>query len=47
MAADVWEAENYGQTVYAIRTRNGQVYIKLKKNFGDMSALEVGGRCWV
>ena len=41
--ADVWDAENYGQTVYAIRTRNGQVYLRLQKNYGDMSALEVSG----
>ena len=37
---DVWEALNFGQVVYAIKTRNGDVYLKLKKNFGDMSALE-------
>lgn len=39
---DVWEAQNYGQIMYAIRTRNGTVYLKLKRNFGDMSALKVG-----
>lgn len=38
---DVWEAQNYGQIMYAIRTRNGTVYMKLKRNFGDMSALKV------
>lgn len=27
--------------VYAIKTRNGQVYLKLKRNFGDLSALQV------
>lgn len=27
--------------IYAIKTRNGQVYLRLKRNFGDMSALEV------
>ena len=27
--------------MYAIKTRNGEVYMKLKRNFGDMSALEV------
>jgi len=35
--------------MYAIRTRNGSVYMMLKKNYGNMSALEVGaglqGRC--
>jgi hypothetical protein len=38
--SDVWEALNFGQVIYAIKTRNGEVYLKLKKNFGDMSALE-------
>lgn len=38
---EVWEAQNYGQVVYAIKTRNGQVYLQLRRNFGDMSALEV------
>jgi hypothetical protein len=27
--------------MYAIRTRNGTVYMKIKRNFGDMSALQV------
>eukprot|EP00775_Hariotina_reticulata_P001401 gene1401-1744_t len=38
---DVWDAQNYGQIMYAIRTRNGTVYLKIKRNFGDMSALQV------
>ena len=29
------------QIMYAIRTRNGNVYMKIKRNFGDMSALNV------
>lgn len=37
---DVWEAKNFGQVVYAIKTRNGDVYMRLKKNYGDMSAFE-------
>ena len=37
---DVWKAENFGQIMYAIRTRSGNVYLKIKRNFGDMSALE-------
>ncbi|GAB4815855.1 hypothetical protein N2152v2_002901 [Parachlorella kessleri] len=37
---DVWDALNYGQVVYAIKTRSGQVYLKLKKMGGDMTALE-------
>ncbi|KAK9834004.1 hypothetical protein WJX81_002301 [Elliptochloris bilobata] len=35
---DVWEAKNFGQVMYAIKTRNGQVYMKLKRNFGDLSS---------
>jgi hypothetical protein len=38
--SDVWDAQNYGQIMYAIRTRNGTVYMKLKRNFGDMKALQ-------
>lgn len=41
--SDVWEAQNYGQIMYAIRTRSGSVYMKIKRNFGDMSALEDDG----
>ncbi|EIE25445.1 hypothetical protein COCSUDRAFT_13402 [Coccomyxa subellipsoidea C-169] len=36
---DVWEAKNFGQVMYAIKTRNGDVYMKLKRNFGDTSFL--------
>lgn len=44
---DIWEAQNYGQIMYAIRTRNGNVYLKIKRNFGDMSALQVRrARVW-
>ncbi len=28
------------QVIYAIKTRNGDVYMQLKRNYGDMSALE-------
>jgi len=38
--SDVWKAQNYGQIMYAIRTRNGTVYMKIKRNFGDMAALD-------
>ena len=34
----------HAQVVYAIKTRNGDVYMKLKRNFGDMSALQASGR---
>jgi hypothetical protein len=38
---DVWDALNFGQVMYAIKTRNGEVYMQLKKNYGDTSALLV------
>lgn len=38
---EVWEAKNFGQVMYAIKTRNGQVYLKMLKRGGDMSFLEV------
>eukprot|EP00884_Botryococcus_braunii_P008581 jgi/Botrbrau1/17724/Bobra.0166s0146.1 len=37
---DVWEALNFGQVMYAIKTRNGQVYMRMQKLYGDLSALE-------
>ena len=39
--SDVWEAKNYGQVVYAIKTRNGQVYLRLQRKYGDLTALQV------
>jgi hypothetical protein len=45
--SDVWDAQNYGQIMYAIRTRSGTVYLKLKRNFGDLSALQVCERALV
>lgn len=38
---DVWDAQNFGQVMYAIKTRNGDVYLKMKRNFGDTSGLMV------
>ena len=38
--SDVWEAKNYGQVVYAIKTRNGQVYLRLQRKYGDLTALQ-------
>jgi len=37
---DIWPAENYGQIMYAIKTRNGGVYFKMEKKFGDLSFME-------
>lgn len=37
---DVWDAQNYGQVMYAMKTRNGDVFMQLKKMNGDMSAFE-------
>ena len=39
--ADVWDAKNYGQVMYAIKTRNGEVYMRMQRRGGDMSILEV------
>lgn len=38
--SEVWDAQNFGQIMYAIRTRSGTVYLKIKRNFGDMSMLQ-------
>ncbi|KAL3132470.1 hypothetical protein ABBQ32_009020 [Trebouxia sp. C0010 RCD-2024] len=37
---DIWDAINYGQVMYAIKTRNGQVYMQLKSNGGDISVMQ-------
>jgi len=37
---DVWEALNYGQVAYAIRTRNGDLYMELLKRNGDLSCFD-------
>lgn len=38
--SDVWEARNYGQVMYAIKTRAGGVYLKFESKYGDVSALQ-------
>ena len=38
---DIWDAQNYGQVVYAIKTRNGEVYLQLLDNGGDTSVMQV------
>lgn len=45
---DIWEAINYGQVMYAIKTRNGQVYMKLQSNGGDRNIMLVSqiALCW-
>ena len=45
MRRQVWDAQNFGQIMYAIRTRSGTVYMQIKRNFGDMSALKAR-RLW-
>ena len=42
---DIWDAINYGQVMYAIKTRNGQVYMQLKSNGGDISVMQVSSHC--
>ncbi len=43
---DIWEAQNFGQVMYAIKTRNGDVYLKMKRNYGDTSGLMVSPLIW-
>lgn len=38
---DVWKAQNFGQIMYAIRTRNGGLFFQFEKRDGDMSFLEM------
>jgi hypothetical protein len=38
---EVWPAESFGQVMYAMKNRNGDIYLKMKKMFGDFSAMEV------
>lgn len=37
---DIWEALNFGQVMFAIKTRSGDVYLELEKRGGDMSIFE-------
>jgi tetratricopeptide (TPR) repeat protein len=37
---EIWTADSYGQVMYAIKNRNGDIYLKLQSNGGDTSALE-------
>ena len=37
---EVWEALNYGQVMYAMRTRAGEIYLKMEARGGDMTPLE-------
>lgn len=39
--AEVWDAENYGQVMYAVKTRNGDVFFELESRGGDMSVFDV------
>lgn len=38
--SDVWKAQNYGQVIYAIKTRNGQLYLKLRKGDGSLDIFQ-------
>lgn len=37
---DIWDADSYGQVIYAIKNRNGDIYLQMQKMNGDLSALE-------
>jgi hypothetical protein len=36
---EIWDADSYGQVIYAMKNRNGDIYLKMKKMNGDLSAL--------
>lgn len=38
---DVWDAGKFGQCMYAIKTRNGDLYFRFKKMYGDLSSFDV------
>eukprot|EP00241_Pyramimonas_parkeae_P006306 CAMPEP_0114246888 /NCGR_PEP_ID=MMETSP0058-20121206/12718_1 /TAXON_ID=36894 /ORGANISM="Pyramimonas parkeae, CCMP726" /LENGTH=414 /DNA_ID=CAMNT_0001360135 /DNA_START=49 /DNA_END=1295 /DNA_ORIENTATION=- len=37
---DIWTAENYGQVMYAVKTRSGDIFFELEKRGGDVSVFE-------
>jgi len=37
---EIWEALNYGQVMFAIKTRSGNVFLEIEKRDGDMSIFE-------
>ncbi|KAL6779838.1 TEF30 [Auxenochlorella protothecoides x Auxenochlorella symbiontica] len=37
---DVWEARNFGQVIYAIKTRNGEVFLRLESRGGNLDVFE-------
>ena len=41
---DIWDAKQFGNVVYAIKTRNGAVYLQLQSNGGDMSVMKASER---
>jgi len=36
---EIWEAESYGQVMYAMKNRSGDIYLQMQKNYGDTSKL--------
>lgn len=41
---DIWDAKQFGNVVYAIKTRNGAVYLQIQSNGGDMAVMKVWGK---
>jgi len=37
---EIWEADSYGQVIYAMKNRNGDIYLQMKRMNGDLSALD-------
>lgn len=38
---DIWDAKQFGNVVYAIKTRNGAVYLQIQSNGGDLDVMKV------
>lgn len=42
---EIWEAKNYGQVTYAIKTRNGDIYLELESRYVSPSSHSCFERC--
>lgn len=42
---EIWEAKNYGQVTYAIKTRNGDIYLELESRYVSPSSQSCFERC--
>lgn len=37
---EIWDAKNYGQVTYAIKTRSGDIYLELESRGGDLTCFD-------